>query len=131
MAVCKVRVVPMTVGGGFGGKVSLLESLLTLLALEVGRPLRLALSRQQEFVVAHPAPAAAFEIELGAKRDGKLVGLRAGYHFDNGATSGWHAGIGVSFLGGTYQIPDLELPGHEAPPTHTPLHPYPAPSAPP
>ncbi len=126
----KVRVVPMTVGGGFGGKVSLLESLLTLLALEVGRPLRLALSRQQEFVVAHPAPAAVFEIELGAKRDGKLVGLRARYHFDNGATSGWHAGIGGSFLGGTYQIADLELTGYEVATNKTPVDAYRAPGAP-
>jgi len=126
----KVRVVPMTVGGGFGGKVSLLESLLTLLALEVGRPLRLALSRQQEFVVAHPAPAAVFEIELGAKRDGKLVGLRARYHFDNGATSGWHAGIGGSFLGGTYQIADVELTGYEVATNKTPVDAYRAPGAP-
>ncbi len=126
----KVRVVPMTVGGGFGGKVSLLESLLTLLALEVGRPLRLALTRQQEFVVAHPAPAAVFEIELGAKRDGKLVGLRARYHFDNGATSGWHAGIGGSFLGGTYQIADLELTGYEVATNKTPVDAYRAPGAP-
>jgi len=126
----KVRVVPMTVGGGFGGKVSLLESLLTLLAREVGRPLRLALSRQQEFVVAHPAPAAVFEIELGAKRDGKLVGLRARYRFDNGATSGWHAGIGGSFLAGTYQIPNLELTGYEVATNKTPVDAYRGPGAP-
>jgi len=126
----KVRVVSMTVGGGFGGKVSLLESLLTLLAREVGRPLRLALSRQQEFVVAHPAPGAVFEIELGAKRDGKLVGLRARYHFDNGATSGWHAGIGGSFLGGTYQIANLELTGYEVATNKTPVDAYRGPGAP-
>ena len=126
----KVRVVPMTVGGGFCGKVSLLESLLTLLAREVGRPLRLALSRQQEFVVAHPAPAAVFEIELGAKRDGKLVGLRARYRFDNGATSGWHAGIGGSFLAGTYQIPNLELTGYEVATNKTPVDAYRGPGAP-
>src|SRR5258706_137535 len=42
-----VRVVPMPVGGGFGGKVSLLENLLALLALRLQRPVRLALDRQQ------------------------------------------------------------------------------------
>ena len=126
----KVRVVPMAVGGGFGGKVSLLEKLVALLAREVGRPLRLALSRQQEFVVAHPAPAAVFEIELGSKRDGKLVALRARYHFDNGATSGWHAGIAGSFLGGTYVIPNLELTGYEVATNKTPVDAYRAPGAP-
>src|SRR5439155_1659753 len=35
----KIRVVPMPVGGGFGGKVSLLEGLLALLAIRANRPL--------------------------------------------------------------------------------------------
>src|SRR6266704_2212114 len=96
----KVRVVPMPAGGGFGGKVSLLEVLLSMLALRVGRPVRLSLTRQQEFVVGDPAPAASFDLELGAKKDGRLVALRVRYHYDNGATSGWHAGITGSFLGG-------------------------------
>ena len=126
----KVRVVSMPVGGGFGGKVSLLEALLALLARRTGRPLRLTLSRSQEFMVGHPAPAAVFDIELGAKRDGKLVALRARYHYDNGATSGWHAGITGSFLGGTYQIPNFELTGYEVATNKTPVDAYRAPGAP-
>ncbi len=126
----KVRVVPMPVGGGFGGKVILLETLLAFLARRTGHPLRLALTRQQEFVVGHPAPAAFFDIELGAKRDGKLVALRARYHFDNGATSGWHAGITGSFLGGTYRIPHFELTGYEVSTNKTPVDAYRAPGAP-
>ncbi len=126
----KVRVVPMPVGGGFGGKVSLLETLLALLARRTGRPLRLTLTRQQEFAVAHPAPAAVFDIELGARRNGKLVALRARYHFDNGASSGWHAGITGSFLGGTYRIPNFELTGYEVATNKTPVDAYRAPGAP-
>ncbi|OLD49766.1 MAG: hypothetical protein AUI42_06400 [Actinobacteria bacterium 13_1_40CM_2_65_8] len=130
VAAHKVRVVPMAVGGGFGGKVTLLESLVVLLARQIGRPLRLALTRQQEFMLAHPAPAAAFDIELGAKRDGELVAMRARYHFDNGATSGWHAGIAGSFLGGTYRIPHFELTGFEVATNKPPVDAYRAPGAP-
>ena len=125
-----VRVTPMPVGGGFGGKVILLEPLLALLARKTGRPLRLALTRQQDFVVGHTAPAASFDIELGARRDGKLVALRALYHYDNGATSGWHAGITGSFLGGTYRIPNFELTGYEVSTNKTPVDAYRAPGAP-
>jgi CO/xanthine dehydrogenase Mo-binding subunit len=125
-----VRVVPMPVGGGFGGKVSLLEALLVLLARKTGYTVRLALTRQQDFVLAHGAPAAVFDIELGAKRDGKLVALRARYHYDNGATSGWHAGITGSFLGGTYRIPNFELTGYEVVTNKTPVEAYRAPGAP-
>jgi len=126
----KVNVVPMPVGGGFGGKVSLLEALLVLLARRTGRPLRTSLTRREEFMVGHPAPGAVFDIELGAKRDGKLVALRARYHYDNGATSGWHAGITGSFLGGTYQIPNFELTGYEVSTNKTPVDAYRGPGAP-
>src|SRR5487761_302692 len=126
----KVRVVPMAVGGGFGGKVTLLETLLVLLARRTGRALRLNLTRQQVFAVARSAPAASFDIELGAKRDGKLVALRARYHYDNGATAGWHGGITASFLTGTYQCPNVEITGYEVSTNKTPVEAYRAPGAP-
>src|SRR5487761_1536062 len=124
----KVRVVRMAVGGGFGGKVTLLETLLVLLARRTGRALRLNLTRQQVFAVARSAPAASFDIELGAKRDGKLVALRARYH--NDATAGWHGGITASFLTGTYQCPNVEITGYEVSTNKTPVEAYRAPGAP-
>jgi CO/xanthine dehydrogenase Mo-binding subunit len=126
----EVRVIPMPVGGGFGGKVMLLESLLALLARKVRRPLRLSLTRQQEFQLGRPAPAARFDIELGAKRDGTLTALRVRYDYDNGATGGWHAGITGSFLGGTYQVPNFELTGYEVATNKTPVDAYRAPGGP-
>src|ERR1700716_1925375 len=126
----EVRVISMPVGGGFGGKVMLLESLLALLARKVRRPMRLALTRQQEFQVGRPAPAARFDIELGAKKDGTLTALRARYDYDNGATGGWHAGITGSFLGGTYKIPNFELTGFEVATNKTPVDAYRAPGGP-
>ncbi|HET7338048.1 MAG TPA: xanthine dehydrogenase family protein molybdopterin-binding subunit, partial [Candidatus Dormibacteraeota bacterium] len=125
----RVRVVPMAVGGGFGGKVTLLEPLLALLALRVGAPVRLALDRSQEFVVGRPAPAARFDIELGAKKDGTLVGLRARFHYDNGATAGWHAGLTANFLGGSYRIPNFDIRGYEVQTNKTPIDAYRAPGA--
>ena len=126
----KVRVVPMTVGGGFGGKVTLLETLLVLLARRTGRALRLNLTRQQVFAVARSAPAASFDIELGAKRDGTLVALRARFRYDNGAAAGWHGGITGMFLTGTYQCPNFEITGYEVSTNKTPVEAYRAPGAP-
>jgi len=125
----RIRVVPMAVGGGFGGKVQLLEPLLALLAVRTGRPVRLALDRSQEFVVGRPAPGASFDLELGAKRDGTLVALRARFHYDNGATAGWHAGLTANFLGGTYRIPNFDIRGYEVTTNKTPVDAYRAPGA--
>src|SRR5438445_2753237 len=125
----KVRVVPMPVGGGFGGKVELLEPLLALIAVRVGRPVRLSLTRSPDFVVGYPAPAALFDIELGALRDGTLLALRARFHYDNGASAGWHAGLTASFLAGTYRIPSYDLHGLEVSTNKTPTDAYRAPGA--
>ena len=125
----RVRVVPMAVGGGFGGKIELLEPLLALLALRVRKPVRLSLARSQEFVLGHPAPAAQFELELGAKKDGTFVGLRARFHYDNGATAGWHAGLTTNFLGGAYRIPNFDIRGLEVSTNKTPTDAYRAPGA--
>ncbi len=126
----EVRVISMPVGGGFGGKVMLLETLLVLLARKVRRPLRLTLTRQQEFLMGHPAPGATFDVELGAKKDGTLVALRVRYQYDNGATGGWHAGITGSFLGGTYRIPNFDITGYEVSTNKTPTDAYRAPGGP-
>ncbi|HEX3508977.1 MAG TPA: xanthine dehydrogenase family protein molybdopterin-binding subunit [Candidatus Dormibacteraeota bacterium] len=126
----KVRVVPMTVGGGFGGKVTLLETLLVLLARRTGRALRLNLTRQQVFAVARSAPAASFDIELGARKDGTLVALVANFHYDNGATAGWHGGITGMFLTSTYACPNFEITGYEVSTNKTPVEAYRAPGAP-
>jgi CO/xanthine dehydrogenase Mo-binding subunit len=125
----RVRVVPMPVGGGFGGKIELLEPLAALLALRVGRPVRLALDRTQEFLVGHPAPGAVFDIELGAMRDGTLTALRARYRYDNGASAGWHAGLTASFLSGTYRLPSYDVQGMEVSTNKTPTDAYRAPGA--
>ena len=126
----KIRVVPMPVGGGFGGKVSLLEALLALLAIRANRPLRLVLTRRQVFAFAKGAPAARFEIEIGAKKDGTLTALRSKFSYDNGASAGWHGGITSSFLAGTYRWAAVDITGYEVSTNKTPVDAYRAPGAP-
>ena len=124
-----VRVIPMPVGGGFGGKIELLESLLALIAVRVRRPVRLALARSHEFLVGHPAPSAQFTLDLGARSDGTLLAIRARFHYDNGAGAGWHAGLSAGFLGGTYRVPNFDIRGYEVSTNKTPVDAYRAPGA--
>jgi len=62
--------------GMIGGKVVLLEPLLALVARRASRPVALALTRSEEFLVGRPAPASIFEVKIGAKRDGLLTGIK-------------------------------------------------------
>jgi CO/xanthine dehydrogenase Mo-binding subunit len=126
----QVRVVSMPVGGGFGGKIVMLEPLVAHLARAVRRPVRLALTRNQEFVAGWPAPASEVSIEMGATREGDLTGIRGEVTFDNGATPGWHAGITCELLVSTYRVPNAHLVGREVATHKLPATSYRAPGAP-
>src|SRR5216683_2196675 len=99
-------------------------------AIRANRPLRLVLTRRQVFALAKGAPAARFEIEIGAKKDGTLTALRATFSYDNGASAGWHGGITSSFLAGTYRWPAVDITGYEVSTNKTPVEGYRAPGAP-
>src|SRR5579864_331945 len=109
----QVKVEAMPVGGGFGGKVGLVEPTVAALALAVGRPVRLAYSRMDEFVAADPAPLSVLRLKIGARRDGTLTTLQGELIFDAGANPGAPVGIAAILMGSTYRWEHLLLRGTE------------------
>ena len=126
----RVRVVPMPVGGGFGGKITQLEPLVAHLSRVVGHPVRLILDRSEEFRLGFPAPASTITIELGASKEGDLMALRADVVYDNGTVSGWHGGISAELISSTYRVPNIEIGGMEVATNKVPTTAYRAPGAP-
>jgi CO/xanthine dehydrogenase Mo-binding subunit len=108
-----VKIVPMPVGGGFGGKILLLEPIAGALAMAVGRPVRLVLTRAEEFQTATPAPQSILEVALGAARDGEFRALEARLLFDAGALPGAPVTICGILMGGAYRVPHLDIRGRE------------------
>ena len=108
-----VRIVPMPVGGGFGGKILLLEPIAGALAMVVGRPVRLVLTRAEEFQTATPAPQSILELALGAARDGEFRALQARLLFDAGALPGAPVTICGLLMGGAYRVAHLDIRGRE------------------
>jgi CO/xanthine dehydrogenase Mo-binding subunit len=109
----RVRIVATPIGGGFGAKFPLLEPLVGALAMRLGRPVSLVMSRTEEFLATTPAPQSVIELETGARRDGTLTALRGRVVFDAGAFAGAPVGISLLLLGGPYRVPHLELRGYE------------------
>lgn len=126
----RVRVVPMPVGGGFGGKITQLEPLAAHLSRVIGRPVRLMLTRSEEFLIGFPAPAATVTLEIGADGEGRFTALRAELLFDNGTVSGWHGGIASELMSSTYRVPNIEIGGKEVATNKVPTTAYRAPGAP-
>ena len=109
----KVRVIPMEVGGGFGGKIFLTELMVAALAMAVQRPVKYIMSREEDMLAATPAPQAVVELKTGMKRDGTLTALKARLIYDAGAFPGAAMLPGCLLIGGYYKCPNLEIQGLE------------------
>ncbi len=125
----KVKVVGMTIGGGFGGKFMLIEALTAALAVKTGRSVRLEYSRMDDFLAANPAPPSIWELKLGAKKDGTITALKAKVIFDTGAYSGSPIQIGSILLGSSYNFAAIDIRGYEVLTNKTPAGAYRGPGA--
>ena len=85
LPVAAVRVTAATIGGGFGGKLLIVEPLVAGAALALRRPVRLELTRLEDFLMTNPAPASIVELRVGAARDGRLRAVSARLLVETGA----------------------------------------------
>lgn len=109
----KVRVVPVTMGGGFGAKYGIVEPLAGAIALTLNRPIRLVLTRSEDFLTTTPSPASRIELKTGANKAGRLTAIQARVFLDNGAFAFGLGGIVATILGGYYKCPNVQLDCYE------------------
>lgn len=88
----KVRVFCERVGGGFGGKQEMfVEDILALAALKTGRPVKLELTREEQFIATSTRHPMRIHVKAGADAGGKLTALQLDVLSNTGAY-GNHAG---------------------------------------
>ena len=87
LPIAAVRVTGATLGGAFGGKLLVIDPLAAAATLVLRRPVRVELTRLEDFRMTNPAPAAIIDLRLGATSDGRLRGLRARLRFETGGFS--------------------------------------------
>jgi CO/xanthine dehydrogenase Mo-binding subunit len=106
----RVRVRPAPLGGAFGGKLMVADPLVAAATVRLGRPVRLALTRMEDFAAANPAPGQRLELEAGATADGRLTAVRGRVLLDRGANDefGLEA-LGAMLAMGPYRWSALEL----------------------
>ena len=126
-----LRVTPLEIGGGFGGKTTIyLEPVALLLAKRSGRPVRLVMSRGDVFRATGPAPGAVIDLKIGADDDGMLVGADIEFKYHGGAYPGLSAHSGVICSVGHYNVPNARLVGFEVLANRPATKAYRAPGAP-
>jgi putative selenate reductase molybdopterin-binding subunit len=109
----RIRVFCERVGGGFGGKQEMfVEDILALAALKTGRPVKLELTREEQFISTSTRHPMRVAVKAGADKDGKLTALQLDVLTNTGAY-GNHAGpvmlhaVGESL--GVYNCPNKKV----------------------
>ncbi len=127
----RVRVTPMAVGGGFGSKYGVVDPLAAAAAMVVGRPVRLALTRTEDFLATTPAPATVIDLELGASAEKGVTAVRARVVVDQGAYPSPEGAIIAVLLSGYYRCPNVDIETLDVLTHKQPAGAYRAPGAPP
>jgi len=105
----QIRVEPVPIGGGFGGKETLLEPLAAAVASRLRRPVRLVYTRQEDLLAGNPAPQTVIAVKLGAKRDGTLTAIQVRMILDAGAYPNPLAGFSAFHFASVYRCPNLDI----------------------
>jgi carbon-monoxide dehydrogenase large subunit len=107
-----VRVIARNVGGGFGAKIDTYPEHVAVAALarKLGRPVRWIETRSESLTAMTLGRSRVADVELGAKRDGTLTGVRMNVLGDSGAYPGLDAGqslLTFQMAQGPYRLPKL------------------------
>ena len=112
--VSKIKVVPMEIGGGFGGKISVyIKPVAALLAKKTGKPVKVLMNRTDVFEGTGPTPASYIRVKMGTTKAGQLTAAEAYLAFEAGAYPGSPVGAGTMCIFAPYNIENVLVDGYD------------------
>lgn len=114
----KVHCIENDVGGGFGirGELYPEDFLIPFAAVRLGQPIKWIEDRREHLMAANHSRDVRCELEIAARRDGTLLGMRAKVYGDMGAYIRTHGGLvpcsTAALLTGPYRIPNYQCTIH-------------------
>jgi putative selenate reductase molybdopterin-binding subunit len=109
----RIRVFCERVGGGFGGKQEMfVEDILALAALKTGRPVKLELTREEQFIATSTRHPMRVTVKAGADKDGRLTALQLDVLSNTGAYGNHAAPVLLHACGeslGVYNCPNKKV----------------------
>jgi 4-hydroxybenzoyl-CoA reductase subunit alpha len=109
----RIRVVACSNGGGFGGKSDPFnhEIVAAKLALKLGRPVKITLTREEVFYCHRGRHPVLMEVKTGMRRDGTITAQRLRTALDGGAYGSY--GVASTYYTGALQTVTYKLPAYE------------------
>ena len=114
LPVSKVKIIPMEIGGGFGGKGQggcYLEPVAAAMARKTGKPVKFSMSRTEVFHGTGPTSGTHIKVKMGATNDGKITAAEANLIYEAGAFPGSPVPSGCRTMFGPYDIANAYIEG--------------------
>ena len=110
----KIKVVPLEIGGGFGGKITAyLPTLAALLSRKSGRPVKLVMTRTEVFEATGPAPGSFTRAKIGVTREGRITAAEATLIYEAGAFPGAQVASGATNMFAPYRVENVLMDGYD------------------
>jgi CO/xanthine dehydrogenase Mo-binding subunit len=112
--VSQVNVIPMEIGGGFGGKIPIyLEPAAALLSLKTGQPVKMSMTRAEVLEATGPGSGTYTKVKIGVKKDGSIVSAQAYLAFEAGAYPGSAVNAGAMCMLNMYNIENILIDAYD------------------
>ena len=110
----KITVLPLEIGGGFGGKEHIrISPLCVALSQKCGLPVQITLTREEVLIGTGPGAATVSSIKIGAKKNGAITSLFAKFMYSGGCYPGGPIQRATWCSLMPYQIPNFKLTGFD------------------
>ena len=114
MELAQIRVNPLEIGGGFGGKTTIyLEPLALLLSKKSHRPVKMIMTREEVFRASGPTSGSVITLKVGATKDGKICAVDGELKYQAGAFPGSPVGLGCMTAFAPYELENIRLIGYD------------------
>lgn len=114
MPVSRVKVVPLEIGGGFGGKIRVyLEPLAAVLSHKTGHPVKMVMNRTEVLQATGPTAGSYIKCKMGVTKNGEIVAAQATMMYESGGYPGNWAAPGSMCIFAPYNIPNILIDGYE------------------
>ena len=108
--VSSIKVIPMEIGGGFGGKIPVyLEPVAALLSRKTGRPVKIVMSREDVFLGTGPTAGTHVRVKIGATSDGQIRALESTLSYEAGAYPGSFVNAGGMCVFAAYDCENVSV----------------------
>ncbi len=131
LPVSNVKVVPLEIGGGFGGKIPpYLEPVAALLSKKTGHPVKMVMDRAEVLQATGPTSGALVRIKMGVTNEGRITAANCWMALEAGAFPGAPLAGAASAVFSPYFIENVRIDGYDVVSNKPRTQAYRAPGAP-